>query len=74
VKGKAMTVSPVEVQKHLKGVDYPAKGEELAATAQQQDAPEEVVEALRDHSDESFDGPNAVMEAVKDILGGNARD
>jgi hypothetical protein len=66
-----MAVSPIEVQKHLKGVDYPADGEQLARTAAEQGAPEEEVDALKKHEGETFNGPNAVMKAIEHDLGGN---
>ena len=36
-------------QKHLKGADYPASGEELASLAERNNAPDELVEQLRRH-------------------------
>ena len=60
-----MEFNPVEVQKHLKGADYPASGEELASVAERNDAPEELVEKLRSLGDERFSGPPEVMAALK---------
>ena len=37
-------VNPIELQKHLQGVDYPASKEELIQHAQQQGADEKVRE------------------------------
>jgi len=42
-----MDFDPVEVQKHLKGVDYPASGEELASIAESNDASKELFEESR---------------------------
>jgi hypothetical protein len=53
------------VQKHLKGADYPASGEELASTAQSNKAPKELVEKLRSFGEETFSGPDKVMAALK---------
>jgi hypothetical protein len=53
------------VQKHLKGADYPASGEELASTAQSNNAPKELVEKLRSFGEETFSGPDKVMAALK---------
>jgi Protein of unknown function (DUF2795) len=58
-----MDVNPIEVQKYLKGVDYPARGEELASTAEARGAPEEIVEELRGISGE-VDGPDQVMKKL----------
>jgi Protein of unknown function (DUF2795) len=59
-----MDVNPIELQKHLKGVDYPASRDELVSTAESNGAPQEIVDALRDSDKDSFDGPSAVQQAV----------
>ena len=59
-----MDVNPIELQKHLKGVDYPASKDELASTAESNGAPQEIVEAIRNADKDSFDGPSAVQQAV----------
>lgn len=56
--------NPIELQKHLKGVDYPASKDDLVSAAQSNGAPQEIVDQLRGMSKDSFDGPNAVTEAV----------
>ena len=61
-----MEFDPIEVQKHLKGADYPASGEELASTAESNNnAPKELVEKLRSFGEETFSGPDKVMAALK---------
>jgi hypothetical protein len=57
-------VDPIEVQKHLRGVDYPATKDELVETAGSNGAPAEIVEALRGLDADQFDGPDDVMEAL----------
>ena len=52
-------------QKHLKGADYPASGEELASLAERNNAPDELVEQLRSLGDTEFSGPDKVMAALK---------
>jgi len=59
-----MDVNPIELQKHLKGVDYPASRDDLVSAAESNGAPQEVVEALRNSDKDSFDGPSAVQQAV----------
>lgn len=61
-----MAVNPIETQKYLKGVDYPASRDQLVSTAQGNDAPDDIVEALQGMQKDSFDGPNAVVQAMKD--------
>ncbi len=60
-----MDSNPVDVQKNLKGADYPASGEELASTAKSNDAPDDLIEQLRSLGDENFSGPDQVMAALK---------
>jgi hypothetical protein len=59
-----MDVNPIEVQKHLRGVDYPASKTEIVETAEANDAPQEIIEALQGMSAERFEGPDDVMEAL----------
>ncbi len=59
-------VSPIELQKHLKGVDYPAQKDQLVQHAEQQGAPDDVLEGLRQIPDREYDGPNAVSSAFSD--------
>jgi hypothetical protein len=66
-----MAFQITEVQKSLKGVDYPATKDELAATAERNGADRELVDALRNMSKSSFDGPNAVMKELKGSLTGS---
>lgn len=58
-----------EVQKALKGADYPMSGEQLAELAERNDADDGLVEALRGIGRE-VDGPNGVMKELKGDLGG----
>lgn len=60
----AMRVNPIEVQKHLKGANYPASREELVQVAEGNGAPGDVVEALRGLPEQEYDGPDDVMEAL----------
>ncbi len=60
------TVNPIETQKYLKGVDYPADRQALVEAAKGNGAPDEVVEALAAMQKDSFDGPNAVMSGMED--------
>ena len=60
-------VNPIELQKHLKGVDYPASKEELIQHAQQQGADEKVREILEQLPDEEYETPAEVSKAVSDI-------
>src|SRR5215207_155691 len=70
-QGGAMAFQVTEVQKALKGVDYPATKEELASHAEGNGADRELVDALGSMNKDSFDGPNAVMKELKGSLTGS---
>jgi hypothetical protein len=61
-----LLANPIDIQRHLQGVDYPADREELLETARSEDATPDVVEALESlPEDEEFDGPDQVMAAFE---------
>ena len=60
-----MELNPIEVQKHLKGMSYPASKDDLVSTAQENGADENLLEQLRTMGREDFSGPDDVMEALK---------
>ena len=62
------TFQVTEVQRHLKGVDYPASGDELAEAAKRNGAPDDLVELLR--GVDRADAPTDVMKALEPHLGG----
>lgn len=61
-----MGFNPVDadVHKYLAGASYPASGGELASAAQSNDAPDAVVEELRNLSNERFAGSGEVRAAL----------
>ena len=63
-----MAVSPVEVEKFLKGVDYPASKEDLVSHAERQlQILPRVIEILKQLPDQTYDGPVAVSKAIGEI-------
>jgi hypothetical protein len=66
VEGPSFQVN--EVQKHLKGADYPMDGTALAALAKKNGAGGDLVDALKGVG--TANGPNEVMKQLKDHLGG----
>lgn len=60
----ANTVSPIEIQKALGGMDYPADKNAIVKHAESSGASDEVLDALKALPDRSFDGPTGVNEAV----------
>jgi hypothetical protein len=63
-----MAFQVTEVQKALKGADYPMDGKALAELAKKNGADDDLVQALQGLPE--VDGPNAVMKLLKDQLGG----
>jgi hypothetical protein len=66
-----MAPQVTEVQKALKGADYPATRDELVELAQRNGADDGVVDALRSADGDSFDGPAQVMAGLKGQVSGN---
>ncbi|SDQ04108.1 DUF2795 domain-containing protein [Quadrisphaera sp. DSM 44207] len=56
--------SPIDLQKHLSGVEYPAGRDALVQHAEQQGAPQEVLERLRTIPDREYEGPSGVTHEV----------
>lgn len=60
-------VNPIQLQKHLKGVDYPASRQELIEHANKQGADDNVRSVLEQLPDEEYETPADVSKAVGDI-------
>ncbi|MEA2247243.1 MAG: hypothetical protein QOH46_1772 [Solirubrobacteraceae bacterium] len=58
-----------EVQKALKGIDYPAGRDDLVARAEQNGASDDLIEALRRSDEDRYKDPTAVMKAMSGSLG-----
>ncbi|MFE7844953.1 DUF2795 domain-containing protein [Microbacterium sp. NPDC057407] len=54
----------IEVQKYLGGVDYPVSKDQLVSTARENGAPDDLVEALENSDQDSFDAPTDVSSAL----------
>ncbi|MGW7100094.1 DUF2795 domain-containing protein [Streptomyces sp. NPDC054838] len=57
-------VSPIDVQKALKGAQYPASADDLASLAKSNGAEDTVVEKLQSSGTKRYDGPDDVQKAV----------
>ena len=62
-----MAVNPIQLQKHLSGIDYPAGKQDLIDAAREQGADEEALSTLERLPDRQFDGPNAVSAEVGNL-------
>jgi hypothetical protein len=60
--------NPIEIQKHLKGIDYPASKQELVSHAQEQKGDRQVISLLEKLPDnEEFESPTDVNQAIAEI-------
>jgi hypothetical protein len=59
-----MQVNPIQLQKFLKGVDYPASKDDVVRTARDQGADENVVSTLQALPMDRFNSPNDISEGV----------
>lgn len=60
-------VNPIQVQKFLGGVDYPAKKDDLVKCAKSKGADDNVMQVLKQLPDESFQTPADVSKAIGKI-------
>ena len=60
-------VNPIQAQRFLGGLDYPARKQQVVDHARGRDADEEIVSALEQIADREYDGPNAVSEELGKI-------
>ena len=56
-----------QVQQFLQGVNFPAQKEEVASNAESNNAPQELVEQIRNSGKDSF---NSVEEVLQRVQGG----
>jgi len=61
------TVNPIQIQKFLKGVDYPASKQDLVKHAKQQGADENVCSTLEQLPDEEYETPADVSKGIGNI-------
>lgn len=59
--------NPVEVEKSLKGIDFPAKKQDLIKHAQQHGADQNVIETIKDLPREEFHTAADVTKAIGEI-------
>jgi hypothetical protein len=58
------SISPIDLQKALKGADYPASRDDLVSLARNNGADDTLVEKIAQVGQKDFDGPNEVQKAV----------
>jgi len=63
----AKKVNPIQVQKFLKGIDYPTSKQQLIKTAQEEGADDNVIQTLQEMSADQYNSPNDVAQAIGKI-------
>jgi hypothetical protein len=58
--------SPIDIQKALSGMDYPASKDQIVQHAESHGADGEVLDALKGIDDREYEGPSGVSSAVFD--------
>ncbi|KZC95105.1 MULTISPECIES: DUF2795 domain-containing protein [Clavibacter] len=61
-----MAINPIELQKHLSGLDYPASKDAIVKKAEESGADSGTLDALRKIADKEYDAPTAINQAVSD--------
>jgi len=59
--------NPIEVEKSLKGIDFPAKKQDLLKHAQQQGANQDVLETIENLPEEDFNNAADVAKAIGEM-------
>jgi hypothetical protein len=62
-----MTVNPIQLQKFLGGIDYPAHKQDLIKMAQKSGADKQVMDTIKSLPRDDFNSPNDVSEAIGDL-------
>ncbi len=57
-------VNPIQVQKFLKGVDYPCSKQDLVNKAKEEGADQNVLRTLQNMPMDRFNSPNDVAQAI----------
>ena len=63
-QGGTQKVNPVQVQKFLKGIDYPADKNELIQAAKDEGADENVISMLESLPEEQYQTPADLSQAI----------
>ncbi|WP_439379517.1 DUF2795 domain-containing protein [Amycolatopsis lexingtonensis] len=56
--------NPIELQKYLAGVDYPAQRDDLVRAAERNGADDDTLSVVRGLPDRTYDGPSGVSKEI----------
>ncbi|AFY88547.1 MAG: hypothetical protein CLLPBCKN_001116 [Chroococcidiopsis cubana SAG 39.79] len=60
-------VNPIQLQKHLKGMEYPASKQDIVDYAKQQGADDNAIAILEQLPEEEYETPTDVNKAVGEV-------
>ena len=60
-------VNPIQLQKHLKGMEYPASKQDIVDYAKQQGADDNAIDILEQLPEEEYETPTDVNKAVGEV-------
>ncbi|HEV2065214.1 MAG TPA: DUF2795 domain-containing protein [Thermomicrobiales bacterium] len=60
-------INPIELQEHLKGMEYPASKQDVIDKAKENGADQELQSTLERLSDQQFETPADVNKAIGDL-------
>ncbi|MEU5263932.1 DUF2795 domain-containing protein [Amycolatopsis sp. NPDC021455] len=56
--------NPIQLQKYLSGVDYPAKRDDLVRAAEKNGADSDTLDVVRGLPDRTYEGPSGVSKEI----------
>lgn len=59
--------NPIKIQKYLKGMDYPAKKDDLVKQAQKNGAEKDIINVLKEVKEEEFNSPAELSKAISHV-------
>ena len=62
-----MAVNPIQIQKYLKGINYPASKSDLLENAEREGADQDVQSTLEQLPDQEYENPADVSKALGNI-------
>lgn len=68
--GDSGKINPIEVQKYLSGIEYPADKQAIVDIAREQGADDQILSALEQLPDEQFETPADVSKGIGQVNNG----
>lgn len=66
-RGNPEKASPAAVERYLKGIHFPTSKDDILKQAQENGAPEDVINVINQFQDEEFNSPVDIAKAVGEV-------